>query len=107
MSPRKAAADLVLGGPRVRRVEPPDASGLLKWHHTELGRRTADGAYRIVRQHGGWQVLDAEWAPLADPSPTIPEAQQLAERMAARAARLPRGTSDSVGPVGVSDPVVP
>lgn len=56
----------------------------LHWLHTELGRRTADGTYRVVRQNGGWQVLDAEWAPLANPCPTIKEAQQVAERLAAK-----------------------
>jgi hypothetical protein len=79
----------------------------MKWLHTELGRRTLDATYRVVRQHGGWQLLDREWLPLAPPCTTIVEAQQLAERLAARAAKLPRGTSDSVGLVGVSDPVAP
>lgn len=84
MSPRKAASDLVLGGPRVRRTEPPAVSGVLRWLHTELGRRTPDEQYRIVRQGGGWQLLDVEWMPLAEPVETIHAAQQLAERLAAR-----------------------
>ena len=67
----------------------------LKWLHTELGRRTPDETYRVVRQRGGWQLLDREWEPLAPPCDTIAEAQQLAERMAARTARLPRGTSQT------------
>jgi hypothetical protein len=65
----------------------------LQWWHTELGRRTPDETYRVVRQNGGWQLLDREWLPLAPPCATIVEAQQIAERLAARAAALPRGTS--------------
>lgn len=87
MSPRKPAADLVLGGPRVRRTDPPAVTGLLRWLHTETGRRTVCGTYRVVRQGGGWQVLDADWMPLADPVETIQAAQQIAEGLAARQRR--------------------
>lgn len=64
----------------------------LHWFHTELGRRTDDETYRIVRQGGGWQLLDTNWDPLAPPSATIAEAQQIAERLAARAAANTKGT---------------
>ena len=88
----KSVTDLVLGGWRARRGDdPPSTTGTLKWHHTELGRRTDDERYRIVRHGDGWVLLDAEWNDLGV-ARTIEEAQQLAERLAAR---LPRGTSQT------------
>ena len=62
----------------------------MKWHHTELGRRTDDEQYRIVRHGDGWVLLDAEWHDVGV-CRSIEEAQQLAERLARR---LPRGTQD-------------
>jgi hypothetical protein len=59
---------------------------LLTWHHTEFGRRSTCEQYRIVRTGAGWQLLDAQWEPLAKPVATIPAAQRQAERCAARAA---------------------
>jgi len=93
MSPHKSVTDLVLGGWRARRAgdDPPSTTGTLQWHHTELGRRTDDEQYRIVRHGDGWVLLDAEWNGLAV-ARTIKDAQQLAERLARR---LPRGTSES------------
>jgi hypothetical protein len=58
---------------------------MLTWHHTEFGRRTACGMYRIVHERGGWALLDRDWNPLCA-APTIVAAQQVAERLAARAA---------------------
>lgn len=78
MSPRKSAAALVLGG---RRTEPPDLRGCrLSWHHTELGRRTHDAAFRIVRQGDAWALLDADWNTLGG-CRTIADAQQLADHL--------------------------
>ena len=59
----------------------------LTWDHTELGRRTACGSYRIVRKTYEYcELLDAEWNFLAK-CPSIQAAQQLAEQFAARARR--------------------
>jgi hypothetical protein len=55
----------------------------LTWQHTEFGRRTACGSYRIVHKGAGWQLLDADWNPLGEAA-TIAAAQQLAEKLAAR-----------------------
>jgi len=94
MSPRKAATDLLLGGPRVRRHDPPMQTGALTWQHTEFGRRTICETYHVVHQGEGWQLLDADWNPLAPAVRTIEEAMHQAERHAARAvAALPRGTA--------------
>jgi hypothetical protein len=76
----------------------------LAWHHTEFGRRTACETYRIVHRGGGWQLPDADWNPLAEPVATIDAAQATAARLAAR---VSRGTPDTVGRVGVSEPVAP
>lgn len=85
MSPRKSAAALVLGG---RRVEPPDLQcGHLHWHHTELGRRTDDEAFRIVRMGDGWALLDAAWNSLGV-CRTIPEALQLADQIAMKRVKV-------------------
>jgi hypothetical protein len=56
----------------------------LSWHATEFGRRTDDGRYRIVHRDGGWQLLDAQWTPLAAPTRKIPESQALAEHVERR-----------------------
>lgn len=101
MSPRKAAADLVLGGPRTRRAEPAHQTGTLTWHHTEFGRRTDCETYRVVREGDGWQLLDADWTPIGSWTPTIDQAQYQAERHAARAAR--DSTWNSPPAVGVSE----
>lgn len=66
----------------------------LRWHHTELGRRTDDERYRIVRHGDSWVLLDAAWNDLGV-CRTIEAAQQLAERLAARTTTLPRGTSQT------------
>jgi hypothetical protein len=59
----------------------------LRWQHTEFGRRTEDGAFRIVHQPGGgWQLLDADWNPLGVCA-SIPVAQQFAEGVARARAR--------------------
>lgn len=76
MSPRKAAADLLLGGPRVRRTDPPMQTGSLTWHHTEFGRRSACETYHVVHQGDGWQLLDADWNPIGPAVPTIDQALQ-------------------------------
>lgn len=82
----KSVTDLILGGWRARRGDdPPSSTGTLTWHHTELGRRTNDDRYRIVRHGDGWVLLDAEWNDLGV-ARTIEEAQQLAERLARRSA---------------------
>jgi hypothetical protein len=57
---------------------------VLVWHATEFGRRSDCGRYRIVHTDGGWQLLDANWNAVAEPTRKIVEAQQLAERVAAR-----------------------
>jgi len=87
MSPRKAAADLLHGGPRVRRTDPPMQTGSLVWYHTEFGRRTSDERYHVVHQGEGWQLLNALWDPLGPAVRTIEEAMHQAERHAAAAAR--------------------
>jgi hypothetical protein len=70
---------------------------VLTWHHTEFGRRTDCGTFRIVHQGGGWQLLDADWNPLGT-APTIPGAQQLAERLLARSrAGVPRAVESKEG----------
>jgi hypothetical protein len=79
--PRKSAADLVLGGPRVRREEPAATTGLLHWHHTEFGRRTDCGRFRVVHAGSAWAVLDADWTQIAR-ADSVAAAQALAERMA-------------------------
>jgi hypothetical protein len=53
----------------------------LTWQHTEFGRRTPCGTFRIVHKGDGWQLLDAEWNPLAE-ARSIAAAQQIAERFA-------------------------
>jgi hypothetical protein len=68
------------------------AIAVLTWHHTEFGRRTDCGTFRIVHQGGGWQLLDADWNPLGAAS-SIPAAQQLAERLHARATAAARRAS--------------
>jgi len=93
MSPRKAAADLLHGGPGVRRTDPPMQTGTLSWQHTEFGRRTNCERYHVVHQGDGWQLLDADWTAIAPAVRTIEEAMHQAERHAARA--LPRGTSQT------------
>lgn len=98
--PRKLAADLVLGGPRVRRTEPADTTGTLAWHHTEFGRRTDCETYRIVHKAAGWLLLDAEWNPIGDPVPTIPIAQQLAERHARSAKAVAERSTGNPPPRG-------
>lgn len=60
------------------------AQGVLRWHHTELGRRTDDEQSRVVRQGTAWQLLVAKWEPLAKPVATIAAAQRQAERLAER-----------------------
>jgi hypothetical protein len=91
---RKAAADLVLGGPRTRRAEPTHQTGTLTWHHTEFGRRTDCETYRVVREGDGWQLLDADWTPIGSWAPTIDQAQYQAERHAARAIAAQRSTGN-------------
>ena len=84
MSPRKAAADLLLGGHRVRRGDLPVQTGALHWHHTEFGRRSACETYHVVHQGDGWQLLDAAWNPIGPPVPAIEDAMHAAERHATR-----------------------
>ena len=86
MSPRKSVPDLTLGGPRVRRHEPPRQTGSLTWHHTEFGRRSACETYHIVFSDG-WQLLDADWNALGAPHPTIEAACLRAEALARSRAR--------------------
>jgi hypothetical protein len=54
---------------------------MLIWHHTELGRRTDCGSFRIVFSGSVFRLLDAKWDPLGT-APSITAAQQLAERLA-------------------------
>jgi hypothetical protein len=68
-------------GSRVKRLPQPPAGGSLTWHPTEFGRRTACERYRIVFKGGGWQLLDADWNPLADPT-DMASAMLIAERLA-------------------------
>jgi hypothetical protein len=67
---------------------------MLVWHATEFGRRSACGRYRIVHTDGGWQLLDADWNAVAEPTRKIVEAQQLAERVAARRRVAPERTGE-------------
>jgi len=82
--PRKPAAELLHGGPRVRRHDPPMQTGTLTWQHTEFGRRTACETYHVVHQGEGWQLLDAAWDPLGPPVRMIEDAMHAAERHAQR-----------------------
>jgi hypothetical protein len=102
MSPRKSAADLTLGG-RFKEPATPTSTGTLRWHHTELGRRTDCGRYRVVHSGDGWVLLDANWNDLGVARMII-EAQQLAERLESRKAQNAqdsinggRGASKSLG----------
>lgn len=71
----------------MRQIKSEDrCTGRLSWVHTEFGRRTDCERYRIVRKGDGWQLLDADWDPLAKPVLTIAAAQRQAERCAERAA---------------------
>ena len=66
---------------------PPDSTGLLTWHHTEFGRRTTDGRFRVVRHLGSrWRVLDANWNVL-DTCDSVEGAQKIAEGFARRTRR--------------------
>jgi hypothetical protein len=57
----------------------------LAWHHTEFGRRTDDERLHIVHQRGGgWELLNTAWDVIGT-APTIADAEQLAERLEARA----------------------
>lgn len=58
----------------------------LTWDHTELGRRSSDERYHIVRN--GWTVrlFDVNWDLIAA-CQSIGEAQQLAERIDQKAKR--------------------
>jgi len=79
--PRKSSADLTLGGPRFGRQAEP--VGTLVWHHTELGRRTDDERYRIIRAGDAWQLLDHNWNALALPG-TMEDMYRAAERLEAQ-----------------------
>lgn len=95
-APPPTAAGGASSGVFVSHVPSATREPTVKWLHTELGRRTADGTYRIVRQGDGWVLLDAEWKDLGV-CRTIDEAQQLAERIAKRS------TGNSPPVVGVSE----
>jgi hypothetical protein len=74
----------------------------LVWHATEFGRRTECGTYRIVHTDGGWQLLDDNWNAVAEPTRKIVEAQQLAERVAARR-RAAHASTQVVGRSGAEE----
>jgi hypothetical protein len=72
-----------------------------RWHHTEFGRRSDCETYRIVRDGVGWQLLDCEWNPIGDWTPTIEAALYQADRAAARAAAEARRSTGNVSEVPV------
>jgi hypothetical protein len=59
----------------------------LVWQATEFGRRTECGTYRVVHTDRGWQLLDADWNVIGQPTRKIAESQQLAERVVATSRR--------------------
>ena len=81
---KKTATELTLGSRRRQALPDHAPGGALRWHHTEFGRRTDCERFRLVyRDRGGWQLLDADWNILADPTDML-TAMQLAERLAKR-----------------------
>lgn len=82
---------MTLGGGYYGRDPELACSGTLTWVHTEFGRRTIGGRFRIVSALGCWQLLDEVWDPWTNEVfTTIVAAEQCAERIATklRAARL-------------------
>jgi hypothetical protein len=80
MSPRIDKARMSCGS-RVKRLPEAPPGGLLTWHPTEFGRRSACERYRIIFKSKGWQLLDANWDPLAEPT-DMQSAMLIAERLA-------------------------
>ena len=80
--PKKIAADLQLGGSRLRR-EPsaPSSTGVLQWRHSEFGRVTTDGRFRVMSLRN--ELLDVNWNSLGT-FKSMADAQQHAERLARR-----------------------
>lgn len=52
----------------------------LIWDHTELGRRSSDERYHIVRDGFSARLFDVDWNLIAE-CPSLREAQLLAERI--------------------------
>lgn len=91
--PKKSAADLMLGGSRLRREPPPPAStGVLEWRHSEFGRVTTDGRWRVMSL--GNELLDVDWNSLGTFA-TLADAQRQAERLARQERARRCGTSRS------------
>jgi hypothetical protein len=85
---------MTLGRGYYGRDPEPACSGTLTWVHTEFGRRTTGGRFRIVSALGRWQLLNETWDRWTDELfPTVVAAEQCAEGIAAklRAARSTKG----------------
>lgn len=80
--PKKSAADIQLGGSRLRREPPaPASTGVLTWYHSEFGRVTSCRRFRVMSVDN--ELLDANWNSLGT-FKSMADAQQHAERLARR-----------------------
>ena len=77
----------------------------LAWEGTELGRRSTDRQFQIVRNFkaGGWRLLDAAWIEIAT-LPSLAAAEYRAEQIAARAAAIHRRENTTCGSTGGAPP---
>jgi hypothetical protein len=91
---RITSARMTLGRGYYGRDPEPACSGTLTWVHTEFGRRTTGGKFRIVSALGRWLLLNEAWDPwTTELFATVVAAEQCAEviAMKLRAAQSTQG----------------